>query len=151
MSRPADRLSHLHSLDRVFGKPRSEANQGMKSILIVDDQESMRQLIRDILEPAGYRVDEASTGRQGVAQYRRAPTDLILLDIFMPDGDGLESLVILRQEFPACRVVAITGSKGMLGAVNFLHVAKILGAKNALEKPFAAEDLLGVVANELTP
>lgn len=121
----------------------------MKSILIVDDQESIRQLIREILEAAGYRVDEASTGREGLAQYRRAPADLILMDIFMPDGDGLECLVTLRQEFPACRVVAITGSKGMLGPVDFLHVAKILGAKNVLGKPFAVSDLLGIIADEL--
>ncbi|HQY58075.1 MAG: response regulator [Nitrospira sp.] len=123
----------------------------MKSILIVDDQESIRQVVREILEAAGYRVDEASTGREGLAQYRRAPADLILMDIFMPDGDGLESLVTLRQEFPDCRVVAISGSKSMVGPVNFLHVAKILGAKNVLEKPFAVDDLLGVIANELKP
>ncbi|MBP8116276.1 MAG: response regulator [Nitrospira sp.] len=121
----------------------------MKSILIVDDQESIRQLMREILEAAGYRVDEASTGREGLAHYRRARADLILMDIFMPDGDGLESLVTLRQEFPACRVVAITGSKGMLGPVDFLHVAKILGAKNVLGKPFAVSDLLGIIADEL--
>ncbi len=105
--------------------------------------------MREILEAAGYRVDEASTGREGLAHYRRARADLILMDIFMPDGDGLESLGTLRQEFPACRVVAITGSKGMLGPVDFLHVAKILGAKNVLGKPFAVSDLLGIIADEL--
>ena len=67
----------------------------------------------------------------------------------MPDQDGLESIMTLRREFPAARIIAITGGSDMIGILNFLDVAKMLGARRTLQKPFDMKHLLDVVQVEL--
>ena len=121
----------------------------MPSVLVVDDEEAVRRLIKDALGQAGYRVSEARTGKEGLLSYREAPADLVSMDILMPDQDGLESILALRREFPAARIVAITGGSDMIGILNFLDVAKMLGARRTLQKPFDMQQLLEVVQGEL--
>jgi CheY-like chemotaxis protein len=121
----------------------------MPSILVVDDEDQIRQLIRDTLEQAGYEVQEARDGKEGLDQYRSRPADLVIMDILMPDQDGLESIMTLRREFPAARVIAITGGSDMIGILNFLDVAKMLGARRTLQKPFEMKTLLDAAADEL--
>ena len=120
----------------------------MPSVLVVDDEDQIRQLIRETLEQAGYDVQEASNGKQGLERYRTKPADLVIMDILMPDQDGLESIMTLRREFPASRVIAITGGSDMIGILNFLDVAKMLGARRTLQKPFDVNVLLEAVAAE---
>ena len=121
----------------------------MPSVLVVDDEDAVRRLIKDALGQAGYRVNEARDGREGLLSYREAPTDLVIMDILMPDQDGLESILTLRREFPAAKIVAITGGSDMIGILNFLDVAKMLGARRTLQKPFDMKHLLEVVQAEL--
>lgn len=122
----------------------------MPSVLVVDDEDQIRQLIRETLEQAGYEVEEASNGKQGLERYRSKPSDLVIMDILMPDQDGLESIMTLRREFPASRVIAITGGSDMIGILNFLDVAKMLGARRTLQKPFDMQTLLDAVQSELS-
>jgi CheY-like chemotaxis protein len=122
----------------------------MPSVLVIDDEEQVRQLIRETLEPAGYEVEEAGDGREGLNRYRTKPADLVIMDILMPDQDGLESIMTLHREFPLSRVIAITGGSDMIGIMNFLDVAKMLGARQTLQKPFEVKALLEAVAAELT-
>lgn len=122
----------------------------MPSVLVVDDEDQIRQLIRETLEQAGYDVQEASNGKQGLERYRAKPTDLVIMDILMPDQDGLESIMTLRREFPASRVIAITGGSDMIGILNFLDVAKMLGARRTLQKPFDMQTLLDAAQSELS-
>lgn len=121
----------------------------MPSVLVVDDEDHIRQLIRETLERAGYEVQEARDGRQGLERYRAKPTDLVIMDILMPDQDGLESIMTLRREFPAVRIIAITGGSDMIGILNFLDVAKMLGARRTLQKPFDMQTLLDAAQAEL--
>lgn len=121
----------------------------MPSVLIVDDEDQIRQLIRETLEQAGYEVQEARDGKEGLARYRAKATDLVIMDILMPDQDGLESIMTLRREFPASKVIAITGGSDMIGILNFLDVAKMLGARRTLQKPFDMKTLLDAAAAEL--
>lgn len=123
----------------------------MPSVLVVDDEDQVRQLIRESLEQAGYTVQEARDGKEGLDQYRKQPADVIIMDVMMPDQDGLESILILRREFPAARVIAITGGSDMIGILNFLDVAKMMGARRALHKPFELHALLDAVSAELAP
>ena len=121
----------------------------MPSVLVVDDEDQIRQLIRETLEQAGYEVQEARDGKEGLDRYRAKAADLVIMDILMPDQDGLESIMTLRREFPAAKVIAITGGSDMIGILNFLDVAKMLGARRTLQKTFDMKTLLEAAAAEL--
>ncbi len=121
----------------------------MPSILVVDDETQIRRLVRETLEQAGYHVTEACDGKEALQQYRLAPADLVIMDILMPNQDGLETTVALRREFPDVKVMVITGGSEMIGILNFLDVAKMLGAHSTLQKPFEMKALLDTVQAEL--
>ena len=91
---------------------------------------------------------EASEGRGGLKQLERSLADLILLDMFMPDKDGLETIGELRRTHPGIRIIAMSGG-GFKGTVDVLHVATMLGARRTLAKPFTREQLLEAVEAEL--
>ncbi|MDP2384390.1 MAG: response regulator [Nitrospirota bacterium] len=118
----------------------------MATILIIDDEESIRILLRSALEAAGHEVTEAANGRQGLELYRRKPTDLVITDILMPELNGLDMLLELTREFLNAKVVAISGAGG---EKNVLDVAKLLGARQTFRKPFSMPQLLGAVRYEL--
>lgn len=121
----------------------------MPSVLIVDDEEQVRHLIRGALEACGYQIREAANGRDGLAQYRAQPADVVIMDILMPDQDGFESLRTLRKEFPSSRVIAITGESDMIGILDYLDVATMLGACRTFQKPFQVTALVEAVKAEL--
>jgi two-component system chemotaxis response regulator CheY len=121
----------------------------MPSILVVDDENQIRRLVRETLEQAGYRVTEASDGKEALQQYRLAPADLVIMDILMPKQDGLETTVALRREFPEAKIIVITGGSDMIGTLSFVDVAKMLGAHSTLQKPFEMKGLLDTVQAEL--
>jgi CheY-like chemotaxis protein len=121
----------------------------MPSILVVDDEDQIRLLIRETLEQVGYHITEARDGKEALEQYRLAPADLVIMDILMPNQDGLETTVALRREFPDVKVIVITGGSDMIGMLNFLDVAKMLGAHSTLQKPFEMKALLDTVQAEL--
>ncbi|HSE58944.1 MAG TPA: response regulator [Nitrospiraceae bacterium] len=121
----------------------------MASVLIVDDEDQIRTLMRAALERAGFQVQEAADGKEALASYRRQPFDLVIMDILMPDQDGLESIIQLRREFPSVKVIAITGGSDMIGVLNFLEVARMLGARRTLQKPFDLAALVEAAESEL--
>ena len=116
------------------------------TILIIDDEEPIRALLRFALEAAGYEVTEAANGRQGLDLYRQRPTDLVITDMLMPELNGLDMLLDLTREFLHAKVIAISGAGGKQ---NVLDVAKLLGARQTFEKPFSIPQLLDAVRYEL--
>lgn len=116
----------------------------MKNVLVVDDDPSIRALIRLFLEAAGYDVIEAADGRRGMRALSEMPVDLVILDIFMPEMDGLEVLQQLREHCRACKVMAISGGSAKVG-MDLLGHATIFGADTVLEKPFGEATLLAKV------
>jgi len=116
------------------------------TILIIDDEEPIRALLRFALEAAGYEVTEAANGRQGIDLYRQRPTDLIIADMLMPELNGLDLLLELTREFLHAKVIAISGAGG---EQNVLDVAKLLGARQTFEKPFSMPQLMRAVRYEL--
>jgi two-component system response regulator (stage 0 sporulation protein F) len=118
----------------------------MASILIIDDEEIIRALLRSVLEAAGYEVTEAANGRIGLELYRQNPRDLVITDILMPELNGLDMLLELTREFLRAKVIAISGAGG---EKNVLDVAKLLGARQTFQKPFSVSKLLGAVRYEL--
>ncbi len=116
------------------------------TILIIDDEEPIRALLRFALEAAGYEVTEAANGRQGLDLYRQRPTDLVITDMLMPELNGLDLLLDLTREFLDAKVIAISG----VGEENnLLDVAKLLGACQTFQKPFSVPQLLDAVRYEL--
>ena len=118
----------------------------MATILIIDDEEPIRALLRTTLETAGYEVTEAANGRIGLELYRHRPTDLVITDILMPELNGLDMLVELTREFLHTKVIAISGARG---EKNVLDAAKLLGARQTFQKLFSLPHLMGAVRYEL--
>ena len=118
----------------------------MASILIIDDEAGVRALLRTVLEMAGYEVTEATNGREGLERYRHRPSDLIITDIGMPEMNGLELTLALTGQFLDAKVIAISG---VGGDQNALNLAKLLGARHILQKPFSMPQLLKAVRYEL--
>jgi CheY-like chemotaxis protein len=118
----------------------------MATILVIDDQEQIRALLRVALEGAGHDVLEASNGRLGLALYRARAADLIITDIVMPEIDRLEMMLGLTRNFLNVKVSAL--SAGLEDEVP-LHVAKLLGARQTYQKPIDMETLLSAVRYEL--
>lgn len=118
----------------------------MTTILVIDDEQSIRGLVREILEKEGYHVIEAENGRKGLALYQQHPVDLVIMDLLMPETDGLEATLQLTREYVDAKVIAITGAQGNR---NFLDVAKLFGARRTIEKPFDINTLIQAVKEEL--
>jgi DNA-binding response OmpR family regulator len=118
----------------------------MATILLIDDGDKMRMLGKIDLESAGYRFVSAASGRHGLRILEHQEVGLILVNIFMPDMDGIELIQSLRQTRPTTKIIAITARKGLR---NFIDMAKHLGSDDTLEKPFTRQELLGVIASQL--
>ena len=120
----------------------------MPSILIIDDDDNLRDALRRTLHKEGYTIIEASEGGRGLRQLAHSQVDLILLDMFMPDKDGLETIVELRRTHPGIKIIAMSGG-GFKGTVDVLHVAKKMGVRRTLAKPFTHAELIEAVETEL--
>ena len=116
----------------------------MAHILIIEDDEQVRTMVRKMLERAGYETVEAPDGKVATGIYRRTPPDLIVTDIIMPEREGLEIITELRREHPNIKIIAISGG-GRVSGVDYLDLAKKLGADRTLAKPFHQEELLDAV------
>lgn len=115
-----------------------------KRILVIDDEESVRFVVKEMLEFEGYEVTTAPNGKVGLQLFRKDPTDLILTDIFMPEMEGLETIRELHRDFPQLKIIAMSGG-GESGMLSFLSFAKRFGALRTLRKPFSREELLETV------
>jgi CheY-like chemotaxis protein len=118
----------------------------MKRILVADDNRSLRQALTETLRRAGYEVLAAEDGAAAVTLYREQAFDLVIVDLIMPEKEGLETIMELRQLQPALKIIAMSGG-GLREADDYLPIARHLGAAKTLSKPFAPEEMLEAVAN----
>lgn len=119
----------------------------MARILVIDDDELLRKVIVTSLRMAGHIVSEANGGNQGLKLVASEPTDLILTDLVMPEKDGIETLLAVKQRYPGIVIVAMSGVSQH--APLYLKVAKQLGAHRILEKPFELATLLRLIEEAL--
>jgi two-component system chemotaxis response regulator CheY len=119
-----------------------------RRILLADDDPDVRRSLGDTLTAAGYEVMLAADGAQAISIWRERGGDLVILDLFMPEKDGLETIVELRHHSPDVLIIAISGG-GKTGRVDVLEDAKLLGAVATLEKPFDRDVLLAAIATAL--
>ena len=126
-------------------KAVASGNTPRAQILVVDDDKTMRDACHQILARQGFQVEEATSARQGLSLLERSSFDVILLDLVMPDLDGLETLKKIKALDNDCEVVIITGYGSIPTAVEAMQA----GAFHFLSKPFVPDDLRTVITRAL--
>jgi DNA-binding response OmpR family regulator len=121
----------------------------MKKILVVDDDSTVRELLRVVLEREGYHVTTAADGKEAIRLFRQKPADLIITDIIMPEQEGLKTIYDLRRDHPSVPVIAISGG-GQYGLGDYLEAATAFGADRTFAKPFDRSELLDAVRGLLS-
>ena len=116
----------------------------MQRILIIDDETNILLMLKKMLERAGYEIDLASNGEEGLRLFRSAPSDLVITDIIMPEKEGLETIREMRKMQPNMKIIAMSGG-GKISADNYLETAKIFGASRIIEKPFTQQAMVSTV------
>lgn len=116
-----------------------------RAVLVIDDEEVMRDVLQTLLQRAGYAVQTANGGAEGLTLARRHPFDAVIVDVMMPDIDGLQVLEALRQEDDALPVLVITAYASMDTAVRAMQ----RGAFDYITKPFKHEEVLTVLGNAI--
>jgi CheY-like chemotaxis protein len=122
----------------------------MARILVIDDDNSARTAIKALLEHAGYEVVVAKDRPTGIAAFESMTFDLLIVDIFMPGMDGLETIKLFKRRAPRVPIVAISGfmfRHSLVPAPDFLSMATKLGAAHSLHKPFRPRELSEAVAS----
>ena len=120
----------------------------MARILVVDDDQAIRTVAKTVLEFDGHEVVIADSGRVGLRKVENENYDLVIVDIFMPGMDGLETIRLLKQQKPGLPIIVISGLAFWSNAEtppDFLSMAAKLGATRSLRKPFRAQELLSAV------
>ncbi|NQV34746.1 MAG: response regulator [Phycisphaeraceae bacterium] len=121
----------------------------MKRILVIDDDVQIRQLLKLVLEQAGYEVLDAGDGNEGVRLFRADPTDLVITDIIMPEKEGIEIIRELQNDFPTVKIIAISGG-GRMAAEDYLKTARRFGVARTFTKPFECKALLEAIQELLS-
>jgi DNA-binding NtrC family response regulator len=122
----------------------------MARIIVIDDQEPIRRIVRRALENEKHQVFEADDGEAGMALLDREPVDVVITDIFMPGWDGIQTLREIRKRYPAVKVIAMSGGDST-GILDLRKDAELLGAVKSLQKPFNAREIVELVRTVLAP
>jgi len=128
-----------------MGKAANSANAFRAQILVVDDDKTMRDACHQILARQGFQVEQAASARQGLGLLEKSSFDVILLDLVMPDLEGLETLKRIKALDANCEVIIITGYGSIPTAVEAMKA----GAFHFLSKPFAPDELRTIISRAL--
>jgi DNA-binding NtrC family response regulator len=114
-------------------------------ILVVDDDPGVREVVRMMLESSGYEVQVAVNGKEALACLAKEQFQVIITDLVMPEQEGIETIKVIRREYPALKVIAMSGAFGG----DYLRIAGFLGAHGTLAKPLGMQNVLKVVKETL--
>lgn len=122
----------------------------MARILLIDDEADLRSFLRLALQCHGHDVTEAATGRVLLDSCEPSDSsarfDLIITDLIMPDGEGIETIRAARSKMPDARIIAMSGAVHAAGSAGgYLGPARHIGADATLYKPFSTADLFRMV------
>ena len=120
----------------------------MARILLIEDNDSIRTVLREALELAGHTVIEARNGVEGLELFSQAGADLVITDILMPHKGGLGVVTALREQVPPVNIIAISGAGN--SAEDYLDLAYRMGAVKVLLKPFSIAALIAAIDELLT-
>jgi signal transduction histidine kinase len=126
---------------KTHGESREPGSAPHKRILVIDDEKVMLESCRKILEKTGYRVEAYDNGKEGIARFRQSPPPLLIVDLKMPDINGLQVIERVREVDPQSVIVVITGYATVSAAVDAMKA----GAYDFLPKPFTPEELRLIV------
>lgn len=122
----------------------------MAMILIVDDNPTIRWSLSKLLRSSGYEIVEACDGQEALTALVMNDIDMVLTDLYMPEVDGIELLIRLKNSKRNPLIVAMSGG-GHLETSAVLTLARDLGVTATIAKPFTADDLLELIGNVLAP
>ncbi|MDZ4184512.1 MAG: response regulator [Desulfuromonadales bacterium] len=114
----------------------------MKKILVIDDDVKCNQMICRVLENEGYAVSAAFNGAEGLKLFMKERPDLVITDLYMPEKDGLETIMELRRSDEKIRILAISGGSLSINIEDMLSAAEDFGADAIMAKPFHLETFL---------
>jgi DNA-binding response OmpR family regulator len=117
----------------------------MARVLVVDDDKQIGEVLLETLSMEGYEPIYAEDGSSAMDVLREQHIDVTLMDIIMPKQEGLQTIKLIRKEFPDLPIIAMSGG-GRVGPTNYLTVAKLLGARYAFTKPINNEELLHAIS-----
>ena len=119
----------------------------MPQILIIDEEPLLRTVLRDILERNGHVVMDAPDSRTGLALWQHTPGDLVLTDTFMPESDGIETMVQLTLAWPQAKIIAMTARAQNDDITSLMGPPALqFGARHVLTKPFTKRTLLAAIS-----
>ena len=130
------------AVHRVLAEPNPRPP--MPHILLIDDDDLFRTMLRATLCQMGYKVTEARNGQEGMALYAQIAPDLVLTDLIMPEKEGLETIMDLRRKYPGVKIIAMSGG-GRGNGEDYLKMAKAMGARRVFAKPFVPDELAGAI------
>jgi DNA-binding response OmpR family regulator len=119
----------------------------MATILVVDDEGAIRSILRTTLEQAGYDVEDAANGNEALRLYSQHVPDLIMIDLMMPEKEGLETIKDIRGQGSKAKIIAMSG--GIVNKIDSLITARFRGADAIIAKPFDLQGVLKVVRSLL--
>src|SRR6202030_835964 len=125
----------------ISGRMMETPSPAQGCVLIIDDEAEIRESLQTLLEFEGYEVEAAANGAQGLSKLGERPFDLVLLDLALPDRNGLELLTELHAHDPELSVIMITAYGTVENAVKAMQA----GATNFVQKPWDNEKLLADV------
>ena len=110
-------------------------------VLVIDDDAALLRSFASVLAAHGIPITTVRNGHDGLAVFRWAPPAVVLTDIIMPEQDGISTILAMRRECPATKIIAMSGG-GPIAKSEFLTVAKKLGADAVVHKPVDVDDLV---------
>jgi DNA-binding response OmpR family regulator len=114
----------------------------VKKVMVIDDDIPCNRMVCRILENAGYEVRAAFNGAEGLRLFRHDRPDLVITDLYMPEKDGLETIMELRQADAKIKILAISGGSLNINVADMLDAAEMFGADAIMAKPFQLNTFL---------
>ena len=119
-----------------------------RRVLIIDDESEVRSLLSRTLTQAGYDVVAVASGNEGTRACRQQSFDMVVVDMVLPEKDGLETMMEIRRSSPNARFIAMSGAP-RAKIMDPLSLALKLGAVASISKPFTPDEFLGSVTQHL--
>ena len=122
----------------------------MANILVVDDDAPLVNAQGEFLRRAGHTVSTAANGKQAMDLVAHNDFDLVITDLFMPEKEGIATILELRRKVPKIKIIAMSGGTVMIGAKDNLSMARMFGASLTLAKPFSGQTLITAITQVLS-